>query len=146
MKKIVLAIVMIFTLSACGSQVDYTRDTGSGEIIEVSYEDFLEMMNAKETFYVVFSQTNCGSCIVYKEDTLLPYLENHGMQVYEVNITNEEDPTATFENMDERFEKFEGTPHNMFIQDGEVSDEYVGGLEEKILDEYVVKYQLDEKN
>lgn len=62
----------------------------SGEMINVSYAEFMEMMDKKESFVLIATQTSCGYCKKFKEDVLNDYINENGIKVYEVNFTLEE--------------------------------------------------------
>ncbi len=139
--KLIFAFMFVFTLSACGT--NYTRDTSSGEIKQVTYAELREMYENEETFYAVFSQTTCGACNEFKENVLTPYTEDHNITIYEVNITNEVSAQATFDQLFKDYEEFKGTPHSTFVEEGKDKEQYVGEMSEEDFDDLVVKYELD---
>lgn len=141
--KLLLTIALLFCVSACSLQESYTRDTSAGAIVKISYEELREMYDNEETFVALLSQTSCSSCNEYKDDVLYPYIENHNVTIYEVNITDESLPSATWEQIISDYDSFEGTPHTMFVENGEDSDYFVGVMDEGDFDELVVTYELD---
>ena len=62
MKKIgklfaVLGMLLVF-LTGCDSS--YERDTSTGEVINIRVAEMQEMIDNKESFAIVFTQTTCG--------------------------------------------------------------------------------------
>lgn len=72
-----------------------------GEMINITYAEYLEMLDKKESFVAIVTQTTCGYCQHFKENVLDSYINENGIKVYEINITLEEDPKAVFEALKE---------------------------------------------
>ncbi len=145
MKKIkVLGLaMMVLLMSACGA--NYIRDTNPGAYEEITYEQLQSKLENDDTFYAMISQTTCGSCISFKQDVLTPYLEDHNITVYELNLTNEQSPKEIFDTLQEDYEDFVGTPHSLFVVEGTVKDQVVGPMSESDFDQLVVRHELDKK-
>jgi len=143
MKKLMLILTSILViLSGC----DYERSSEPGKIIEVTYKEYEEMIKKDETFMVLISQTNCSHCIAYKKDVLNVYLPTHGFTIYELNVTNEEDPYGVFNTLKEEIgESFGGTPMTLVYKNKALEWSKAGVLSEDELEDVVTKYRLDEK-
>lgn len=72
-----------------------------GEMINITYAEYLEMLDKKESFVAIVTQTSCGYCQHFKENVLDSYISENGVKVYEINITLEEDPKTVFETLKE---------------------------------------------
>lgn len=138
-----LCIMMI--LGGCDAK--YERDTSTGELVPITYQEYQDKRaTEKGPYMVLITQTYCSYCKEYKENVLSDYLPNHGVEIYELNLTNEENPETSFTNLQKELkDDFEGTPTTIIFEDGEIKDIESGVLEEDVLDDYVTKYQLDKK-
>ena len=127
-------------LSGCGTSAPL------GEIVYISYEDYKNMKNEDGAYMVLISQTDCSHCIAYKENVLDDYLHNHEITVYELNVTNEENPRAVFTSLSEELGMgFQGTPATIIIENKEIKELISGEISTTELDEIVTDYQLDNK-
>ncbi|NBK97226.1 MAG: hypothetical protein EOM05_10485 [Clostridia bacterium] len=80
------------------------KDQKEGEIINIHYADFVEMMDKKTSFVAIATQTTCGHCLSFKENVLDDYIKNNGIKIYEINFTLEASSDvakAAFEEMKE---------------------------------------------
>ncbi len=77
------------------------KDEKNGEVIAITYQEYLDMIDKKEHFVVLVSQTMCSHCLAFKSDVMNDYIKDHGVKIYEVNITNEEDPETVFNTLKE---------------------------------------------
>ncbi len=147
MKKLLTLITcMLLVVSACSSNKDYERDTTQGKITEITFEQLSDHSFAKGDAMVVLSQTTCSHCKIYKEDTIVPYLLEHNLTVYELNFTNEPDPAASWEKVSKMLEEgLEGTPTTLIVNGGKVKEVIVGEQSLEDFDDIVVEYQLDKK-
>lgn len=149
MKKflVICSCLVVFLVSGCNgtTNVSYTRDTSAGEIIPITYEEYEAMKKTDDTYMVLITQTNCGYCKTYKKEVLDEYLPKHGLTIYELNLTNETDPSGVFAKLKAELEGFEGTPTTLIFEKGKLVEMVTGVIESDQLDEYVVDYQLDKK-
>lgn len=82
------------------------KNEKSGDVKQINYETFLKMWKEdKEKFLVVVTQTGCGHCESFKENVLKDYVKEHGIHVYELNITNEKSPRDTYYALQELVEE-----------------------------------------
>ncbi len=73
------------------------KNEKNGEVKQIDYETLLKKWkDDKEKFIVIISQTGCGHCQSFKENVLDDYVKEHGITVYELNITNEKAPRDTY--------------------------------------------------
>lgn len=155
MKKIGISLlcVMMLSLVACSQKKEYKRDTSEGEYIELSYKEMKEKVKSGDTFIALISQTACEHCQTYKKEVLKPYLKKHHLEIYELNITNEENPQETFTDVQNYINKltddedmhFFGTPYTFVIDNGKLKEGFSGALDKDQLDDVVTDYQLDAK-
>lgn len=145
MKKLFLVLAsFLVVLSGCDNS--YDRSSDAGEIVEISYKEYEEMKKDDGPYMVLISQTNCSHCIDYKENVLNEYMPEHGFTIYELNLTNEEDPQGVYDALKEELgDAFKGTPSTIMIEKKEVAEFISGTLTEDELEDLVVEYQLDKK-
>ncbi|MDH6367970.1 MULTISPECIES: hypothetical protein [Breznakia] len=147
MKKLIAILTCTFlVLSGCSSSKDYERDTSQGKLEEITFEQFKNHSFAEGDAMVVLSQTTCSHCKIYKEDTIIPYLLEHNVTVYELNFTNEEDPKGAWVEVQEMLDgKFTGTPATLIVNGDELKETVTGEVTLDDFDDLVVEYQLDKK-
>ncbi len=155
MLKKIFALCLCLSLVGCG-KVNYERSTEPGVIKEITMEDVQNKIDNQETFMFVFTQTSCHNCQAFKENILSKYITNHGFEFNEVVLSFDMDTAPVFDwvkkhpNPIDQLE--EGllpedvlTPAFYFIENGELKDIIIGAnMTKKVLEEMVVKYQLDE--
>lgn len=155
MKKLLFScLAAMMLLVGCSSQPKYERSTEAGRLIEIKFDEAMQMIENDETFVFAMTQTHCSHCIAFKEDVLLDYLEKHELYFYDVLLDKEEDtdPMFAFVEKHPNPSKYLTstmsptsvyTPTFYFVEKGEVSDIYIGEMKLEELDKYVVQYQLD---
>ncbi len=151
MKKIgklcaVLCMLLVF-LTGCGSS--YERDTSAGEVVNITVAEMQEMIDKKESFAIVFTQTTCAHCIEFKE-MLNTYLLDHNVVLYDVVL--DEAPAdqrkSDLNTIRETFPGMNQTPSLYYVKDGELENQLENGeegLTQKRFDDWVQRYKLDEK-
>ena len=77
----------------------------SGEYVQITYAEFLEMVENGEHFIAIVTQTYCSSCNTFKSTILDDYVETHGITMYEINVTNEDDPEGVWDLLGEYIEE-----------------------------------------
>lgn len=155
MLKKILALCLCLSLVGCG-KINYERSTEPGVIKEITMADVQNKIDNKETFMFVFTQPSCHNCADFKENILNKYITNHGFEFNEVVLTLSMETAPVFEwvkNHPNPIDQLEEgllpddvlTPAFYFIKNGEVKDIIIGAnMTKKVLEEMVVKYQLDE--
>lgn len=138
---------MIMLLTACISS--YERDTASGKIVEITVDEMQEMIENKESFPIVFTQTTCSHCIEFKE-MLDGYLLNHNVVLYDVVLdkTPADQRKAELVTIRETFPGMNETPSLYYVKDGVKENQLESGedgLTREKFDDWVQRYKLDEK-
>lgn len=105
MKRIVLLIFGILIFSGCGN---------SNSLKNMSYDEFKEKIENKETFVTYISRTGCSHCEAY-EPTLIKVLKDYGIEAYKINLAN---VTSAEENSIKKKTGLEGTPTLIYIEEG----------------------------
>ena len=117
--------------NATSSNEDYN-------LTELTFEEFKTKINNKESFLVLFTQTNCSHCIAYKP-TISEVIEENPIIIYELNIE--------YMNQDEWLELNEyvevsGTPTLTYIKDGVEKNNLVGNRDKKSIESFLDKEGL----
>ena len=102
-----LSIVLIITIMLCGcSKKEYVK--------EISFKEFKQKMENKETFPVYVGNDHCGHCKSYRP-TLERFAKENKIEIYYVNNEKfEEDEYYEFSD----YINISGTPTVAFITDG----------------------------
>lgn len=82
---------------------------------EIKYDKVIEMIDNKEDFILVISQTTCNHCMSYKPK-LEDIAKEYKIQMYyiQVDLLNEEEKDKF-----EDYISYDGTPATIFIRNGE---------------------------
>ncbi len=152
MKKLFLVLVSTFLLVACASESPTNNlpqlseeQQKEGKIVEINLFDITQMFSNGEEFIVLFTQDYCGYCQDFKE-MYHYYASNHNLNIYEVNLTNEE--RSESENVDiirYYWPAFNGTPAIYYCNDGEIVSTFSdgnSGMNLQLLEEWVNENNL----
>ena len=131
-KKKVLILVIVCLVILVGALISDII-LGKSYLKEIKYDKMIEKINNKESFVIVFSQTECEHCLAYKPK-LAKVAKKYKLEVYYLEI----------DLLDEKKEKelksyfsFDGTPTTVFVINGEektAANRIVGeASEEKII-------------
>lgn len=111
MKKMFKCIIILFMLTiiltGCSSNDNH--------IIDISFNEFKEKMDNKDTFALYIGNENCSHCVSYLP-TLKSVLDSYNITIYHLDnskLTDEED--SLFKN----YASISGTPTVIFITKGE---------------------------
>ena len=108
MKKILGIFIVCLTLLLCGCSKD-------NNIKEISYKEFKEKIDNKESFPVYIGKENCSYCISYKP-TLEAVVKENNITLYYIDYSKLKDKELIeFSSI----LKIDGTPTVAFITDGE---------------------------
>ena len=114
MKKLIRFSLLIFTvvivLSGC-----FNKNASSGYIKEISFDEFMEKVENKESFPVYIGNEGCSFCVAYKP-TLESVAKDYNITIYHVdNSKLTEDEAIEFS----KYINYSGTPTVAFITDGD---------------------------
>ena len=112
MKKLILVLALVsFLFSVTGCEAE---DKEKNRLIEISYSEFNEKLENKETFFIEIMQTGCSACQSfapkYKE-----VLEEYDLVSYQLNFSNMK--KEDYNEFDDKYD-IKGTPAVMFITEG----------------------------
>lgn len=103
------------------------------------------MIDKKESFSIVFTQTGCKHCRSFHE-MLDSYILYHNITLYEVVL--DEAPAsqrkANLKTIRKTFEGMDNTPSLYYVDQGKMDDSIIGEISEDAFDSWVVKHRLDE--
>ena len=94
---------------------NYILTPKEGELLEVDYDQVLKMIETKEDFVLLVSQSTCSHCATFKPK-LKTIAKDHGLDIYYIDYDMEDKDTQ-----DEFLEKFNlsgATPTTMFFENG----------------------------
>ena len=144
--KIVFIFILLFNLVGC-IEGNYLRDTSKGSIVEIKLDNAITIAEKEESI-ILFTQSTCKDCINLKK-ILIPYLENHKVNINEVILDNEGTSKEEIQNnrkkINEIFPEFDSTPSMYYVKNGKIIDEIFEVKSEEELDQWVVKNKLDAK-
>ena len=86
-----------------------------GELIEIDYEQVLEMVENKDNFVLLVSQSTCSHCATYKPK-LKTIAKDYGLDIYYMDYDMENKDTQ--DEFLERFNLSGATPTTMFFENG----------------------------
>ncbi|MDD3049020.1 MAG: hypothetical protein PHQ89_03480 [Bacilli bacterium] len=147
-RKIILCFIVLF-ICGCSANSDYTRSNKSGKIINISLAQMKEKMENKDTFAIAFTTSYCNYCLQF-HNIFDEYMKTHEVTLYQVVL--DEETTNEMENIEiihTYFPEFNTTPGIFYVEDGKEENylnTYASGISEEIIDEWVIKYKMDEKN
>ena len=107
-------------------------------LTQMTFEEFKTKINNKESFLVLFTQTNCSHCIAFKP-TISEVIEEEELTIYELNIE-----TFTMDEWTELTElvNVSGTPTLTYIKDGSEKNSLVGNRDKKSIQSFLDKEGL----
>ena len=115
MKKFLFLVMVLFVffISGCGSKklTTYT---------EISYQDYVSMMENKESFPLVIGSATCSACSMFK-GTMESFISKYQVNVKYIDISklSEEDYGLLMSEVN-----FSSTPTTIFIKDGKQTSVY----------------------
>lgn len=128
MKKLLLLLVAILLLTGCDKSI-YSRYEAVKEnealyekFQDLTYAEYKEKINNKETFVMLLYQTGCSHCETF-EPTLNEVVKYYNLEIYGLNLsTLSEKEYAIVKN--KTF--VEGTPTTVYIEEGKYINKIVG--------------------
>lgn len=142
---ILIIFLLIINVVGCNQ---YTRDTSSGSITEVTLDESLNLAKEEKETIILYTLSTCNDCRNLKQ-VLKTYLENHSVEINEVILDNEGTSDEEIQNNREKintvFPGFNAVPSMYYLKNGEVIDEAIEITTEEELEEWVLKNMLDKK-
>ena len=113
MKKFLVMVLFIFLVCGCGSRklTTYT---------EISYQDYINMMENKESFPLVIGSATCSACSMFK-GTMESFISKYQVNVRYIDISKLEENDY---NLLMSEVNFSSTPTTIFIKDGKQTSVY----------------------
>lgn len=149
MKRMMCIFTCLCLLLVSGCSSGYERDERAGKVEKITVEQMQEKIENKDTFVLVFTQSWCEHCKLFKE-MLDEYLPTHNVIVYDVVL--DEDPIESQEEklaiIRETFPKMNATPELYYVKDGVKEEQLIAdddGITETKFDSWVQNHQLDKK-
>lgn len=105
MKKVLLVILSLLLLCGCSSK---------NNLKEITYNDFKEKVDSRESFLLYINRTGCSHCENY-EPVLIKALNNKNVIAYKLNLAN---LTVSEENAVTKKVNLKGTPTLIYIKEG----------------------------
>lgn len=115
MKKFfcLIMVMVVFLISGCGSKklTTYT---------EISYQDYVSMMENKESFPLVIGSATCSACSLFK-GTMESFISKYQVNVRYIDISklSEEDYNSLMTEVN-----FSSTPTTIFVENGKHTSVY----------------------
>ena len=131
-KKRVLILVTVCVVILIGAVIADII-LGKSYLKQIKYDQMVEKIDNKESFVIVFSQTNCEHCLAYKPK-LAKVAKKYKLVVYylETDLLSEKKEKEL-----KKYFNFDGTPTTVFVIKGEektAANRIVGeASEEKII-------------
>lgn len=151
MKKLLITIICLFSLTGCNSSIYSKYEVSSNNKIdtekyetyqELTYEDYTEKINKKESFIILLYQTGCSHCESF-EPKLNRIIKYYNLSIYALNLANLSDKeyeivkNKTF---------ISGTPTTVYIENGSYKSKIVGDKDEQTIIDFLVDSDyLEEK-
>ena len=131
--KILTLLVFVFILTGCDIKL-----TKKSYMKEISYKEYHELLDNKETFILEIMRTDCSACINFKP-IITEVANDNKVEVKYINTDN-----ITEEEVDKLFEEtgISGTPTIIFYINGEeetISTRLVGT---KTKDQVITRFKL----
>lgn len=140
-------LVFVILLSGCSND-KYIRSNKQGTISQITLNEMIEKMEKKETFSVAFTTSYCSYCAMFY-NVFNDYIKDHEVTMYFIIL--DEETTSEQENIEiihRYFPEFYTTPGIFYAENGKEKDyldTYHLGISKEVIDEWVVKNQLDKE-
>lgn len=134
--SVLIAIIAIGGMIYASIKLNEEKKENESHLIELSLPELQEKVKNKETFILVFTQSECGHCANYKPK-LQRVLSKHDLYAYEIVLDKlekeEKSELRTIANTENN-----GTPTTVFIKDGEeirISSRLIGDQSESNIEQ-----------
>ena len=120
-KIIITGVIIVVALSIIGMiYLGITNTNKENELdkhlVELTYSELMEKIDNKESFILIFTQTDCSHCHEYKP-VLKKILAENDIIGYELNLKTLSDEEKAKVKAD--VANVEGTPTTVFIENGQ---------------------------
>ncbi len=133
---VLIAIVAIGGMIYASIKLNDEKKENESHLVELSLSELQEKVKNKETFILVFTQSECGHCANYKPK-LQRVLSKHDLYAYEIVLDKlEKEEKSELRNIANTEDN--GTPTTVFIKDGEeirISSRLVGDQNESNIEQ-----------
>lgn len=111
------------------------------DYIAIDYEEYNELLEGEDYFFIAIGRTGCGYCEKYKS-VLKEVADDLELPIHYIDIANlEEDEIEEFSTSNEYLSSNEwGTPTTLILNKDEVIASQQGYVEAKELKEFIEKY------
>lgn len=101
-------------------------ETGSNELINISYDDFLDLYNSQSKSVIIIGSSSCFHCIKFKPVMeMSSYKYNVPIHFLDINLLTKEQ-YANFKKIEYINNNFVGTPFTILVQNAIVLDQISG--------------------
>jgi predicted bacteriocin transport accessory protein len=123
---IVLAAVLLFSLSGCGNEIYDDNPPSGGEVVirgnkgdiyALSPIDVIAKFDNQESFVLYAGTSDCDSCKEYKV-TLQKLIDNYDIRIYYVPTPGDADDPETTKMINEYLFKLNWMPTTYIVQNG----------------------------
>ncbi len=113
MKKLTVILLLIILMVGCSYKKPY---------IEIKYDEFTNKLENKESFIFYIGSSTCSFCDRY-DVALKKVVDKYEVEVYYIDTNLKKIGKDNYKNLSNII-NFSGTPHTVFIKDGEISSSY----------------------
>ena len=114
MKKFGLILLSILVIVCGGCKKKLTTYT------EISYDNYVEKLEKKETFPLVIGAETCSACGIF-QSTMEIFIEKYQVEVFFIDVSKISEIDY---NLLQSQTSFDGTPTTIFIEEGEMTSYY----------------------
>lgn len=111
----IVFLILIFIIAFLLLTYNSSKKSNSGELIKVSYEEIVDMVDNKDSFILVVSQSTCSHCATYRPK-LINIADDYGIDIYYIDYDTESESVQ--KKFLKEFNLSGATPTTMFIKDG----------------------------
>ena len=131
MKKFLICLfIFLLCITGCGSNK-------TGKYDEISYAEYVELKDNKESFPLVIGRTGCSACAMFKE-TMESFIEKYNVDIKYIDISK---LTKEESNMLASEINFESTPTTVFFKDGKQTSVYYRIVGSAVISDVVSAYK-----
>lgn len=142
MKKILIILLSMIVITGCGNKLyngykitnEGKSDKKVNSYISLTYEEYKEKIDNKDSFLILLWQTGCAHCESF-EPTLNNIISNFNLEIYGLNLAElNEEQYAIVKN--KTF--IQGTPTMVYFEEGKNNTKMVGNRSEEEVLKFLV--------